>query len=154
MDFAASKHENETFKSDLVDCGVHPFRAFNSGRSARHILRGIHIFSFNSPSTFPTLGSSLYWWLFARNVLIILLLHTMCLYVVAPNRDRLAMLYFDMKKIDPDLAYIGVFHRIRKGIVDRQARDSEKSQHRSIRSSKYLEWLLCSNVCSCFLALS
>jgi hypothetical protein len=74
-------------------------------------------FSFNAASTFPVIGTSLYWWILARNILIIFLLHIICLHIAIPNRDRLAMLHFDMKKIDPRLAYVGVFHTIRKGVA-------------------------------------
>ena len=45
------------------------------------------------------------------------LLYGLCLYVVTPNKDRLEMRHFDMKKINPDLAYIGVLHRIRQSIA-------------------------------------
>ena len=71
-------------------------------------------FSFNSESTYPQMGTILYWWILARNFVIILAIHLTCLVILTPNHNRLAMLHFDMKKIDPHLAYIGLFHNIRK----------------------------------------
>ena len=71
-------------------------------------------FSFNHPSTFPTVGSALYWWVIARNIIIIVVIHYLCRNVLVVNANRIAMLNFDMKAIDPDLAYVGVFHYVRK----------------------------------------
>ena len=71
-------------------------------------------FSFNGSSTFPTIGESLYWWLLGRNVFLVVLMHKMCLSVCHPNRERLKLLLFDMQKIDPALAYVGVCHFFRR----------------------------------------
>ena len=71
-------------------------------------------FSFNEDSVYPTVGESLPFWLLGRNLALIFLMQYLCFSVVRPNYERIRLLQINLSNIDPDLAYIGVFHGIRR----------------------------------------
>jgi len=71
-------------------------------------------FSFNGNHYFPSVGSEIQIVLLVRNVILVFAIQFLCFCVCEPNTQRLHLLLFDMRKFDPDLSYVGVFHTIRK----------------------------------------
>lgn len=71
-------------------------------------------FSFNKGSSYPFVGTTVFWWVLMRNVVMIVLFHILCVHISQPNKERLRMMDFDMGKVDSDLAHVGVFHTSRK----------------------------------------
>ena len=71
-------------------------------------------FSFNGHHYFPSVGSELQVVLLIRNVALVFAIQFLCFCVCEPNTQRLHLLLFDMRKFDPNLSYMGVFHSIRK----------------------------------------
>ena len=71
-------------------------------------------FSFNGHHYFPSVGSEIQIVLLIRNIILVFAIQFLCFCVCEPNSQRLHLLLFDMRKFDPNLAYMGVFHSIRK----------------------------------------
>ena len=101
-------------KQSVSTCNIIAFATLLVGSLLGGFFMVYICFSFNGHHYFPSVGSEIQVVVLIRNILLVFAIQFLCFSVCEPNIQRLQLLLFDMRKFDPNLSYVGVFHSIRK----------------------------------------